>query len=215
MAANNKASVFVGNIPFTQTEEQIIKICEEIGPVVSFKFVVDRDTGKPKGYGFCQYRDEETALSACRNLNAVIDGRPLRVGPSNASKAGSAAAAPAPVNYGGLGFVGVPQQKPVAAPVSYGGPGFVGVHPQQQQMGVPNCYVPAPPAPSCYVDPMADYLEKRYTKNQLTEVLSQFQILARHNTDLARQLLSMYPALSSAVYQGLGLISASGNHVRM
>jgi len=42
--------------------------------------VFDRDTGKPKGYGFCEYRDPETALSAMRNLNGFdMNGRPLRV----------------------------------------------------------------------------------------------------------------------------------------
>ncbi|KAL2631906.1 hypothetical protein R1flu_016592 [Riccia fluitans] len=72
--------VFVGNIPYDATEEQLIQICEEVGPVVSFRLVVDRDTGKPKGYGFCEFRDEETALSARRNLQGYeINGRQLRV----------------------------------------------------------------------------------------------------------------------------------------
>ena len=42
--------------------------------------VYDRETGKPKGYGFCEYRDQETALSAMRNLNGYeINGRTIRV----------------------------------------------------------------------------------------------------------------------------------------
>ena len=41
----------------------------------------DRETGKPKGYGFCEYQDVETAQSAMRNLNNHdFNGRPLRVG---------------------------------------------------------------------------------------------------------------------------------------
>ena len=48
--------------------------------LVSFKLVYDRETGKPKGYGFCEYKDQETALSAMRNLNGYeIAGRTLRV----------------------------------------------------------------------------------------------------------------------------------------
>lgn len=40
----------------------------------------DRESGKPKGYGFCEYKDQETALSAMRNLNGYeIGGRQLRV----------------------------------------------------------------------------------------------------------------------------------------
>lgn len=99
----------VGNIPYDATEEQLREICGEVGPVVSFRsvsfffnwelkivfrvlikeapffflifrLVTDRETGKPKGYGFCEYKDEETALSARRNLQSYeINGRQLRV----------------------------------------------------------------------------------------------------------------------------------------
>ncbi|XP_013784845.1 cleavage stimulation factor subunit 2-like [Limulus polyphemus] len=73
-------SVFVGNIPYEATEEQLKDIFSEVGPVVSFRLVYDRETGKPKGYGFCEYKDQETALSAMRNLNGYeLNGRPLRV----------------------------------------------------------------------------------------------------------------------------------------
>uniref|UniRef100_A0A4W3GWR3 Cleavage stimulation factor, 3' pre-RNA, subunit 2 n=1 Tax=Callorhinchus milii TaxID=7868 RepID=A0A4W3GWR3_CALMI len=52
----------------------------EVGPVLSFRLVYDRETGKPKGYGFCEYQDQETALSAMRNLNGrEFNGRALRV----------------------------------------------------------------------------------------------------------------------------------------
>jgi len=47
---------------------------------VGFRLVFDRDTGKPKGYGFCEFADHETALSAVRNLNNYeLGGRPLRI----------------------------------------------------------------------------------------------------------------------------------------
>jgi len=73
-------SVFVGNIPYEATEEKLKDIFSEVGPVTSFKLVYDRETGKPKGYGFCEYKDQETALSAMRNLNGrEIAGRTLRV----------------------------------------------------------------------------------------------------------------------------------------
>lgn len=48
--------------------------------MINYRLVFDRETGKPKGYGFCEYRDQETALSAMRNLNGFeIGGRSLRV----------------------------------------------------------------------------------------------------------------------------------------
>uniref|UniRef100_A0A8C9M4W1 Cleavage stimulation factor subunit 2 n=1 Tax=Panthera tigris altaica TaxID=74533 RepID=A0A8C9M4W1_PANTA len=73
-------SVFVGNIPYEATEEQLKDIFSEVGPVVSFRLVYDRETGKPKGYGFCECQVQETALSAMRNLNGrEFSGRALRV----------------------------------------------------------------------------------------------------------------------------------------
>ncbi|KAI0822441.1 hypothetical protein BC628DRAFT_1429439 [Trametes gibbosa] len=61
-------------------EEQLIDIFKSVGQVVGFRLVFDRETGKPKGYGFCEFADHETALSAVRNLNGQeIGGRPLRI----------------------------------------------------------------------------------------------------------------------------------------
>lgn len=70
----------VGNIPYDASEERLKDIFSEAGPVLSFKLVYDRESGKPKGYGFCEYRDAETASSAMRNLNGYeLSGRNLRV----------------------------------------------------------------------------------------------------------------------------------------
>lgn len=73
-------SVFVGNIPFDATEQHVEALCSEVGKVVSFRLVFDRETGRSKGYGFCRYEDEQTLQSAIRNLNGRrLNGRPLRV----------------------------------------------------------------------------------------------------------------------------------------
>ncbi|KAF9011878.1 hypothetical protein BDQ17DRAFT_1537699 [Cyathus striatus] len=70
----------VGNVPYTMGEEQLIDVFKSVGQVIGFRLVFDRDTGKPKGYGFCEFADHETALSAVRNLNNVdVGGRPLRI----------------------------------------------------------------------------------------------------------------------------------------
>ncbi|VDN05138.1 unnamed protein product [Thelazia callipaeda] len=85
-------SVFVGNISYEVGEDQLKQVFSQIiftaydildtkvGPVVHLRLVHDRDTGKPKGYGFCEYNDAQTAESAIRNLNGFeLNGRPLRV----------------------------------------------------------------------------------------------------------------------------------------
>jgi len=72
--------VFVGNIPFDATEQQLIDFFSKAGEVVSFRVVHDQETGKPKGHGFCEYKDRDTAQSAIRNLkNVDFYGRILRV----------------------------------------------------------------------------------------------------------------------------------------
>ena len=109
-------SVFVGNITYETTEDQLTPILAEVGPIVSFKLVRDRETGKHKGYGFCQYTDAATAQSAIRNLNGrKCNGRELRVNNAssdgtersnnneNQSNAGSSSAASAQQRPNGMG----------------------------------------------------------------------------------------------------------------
>jgi cleavage stimulation factor subunit 2 len=73
--------VFVGNIPYQASEKELRDACEEIGPVASLRVALDKDTGRPRGFAFCEYLDDETARSACRNLHGhPLRGRALRVG---------------------------------------------------------------------------------------------------------------------------------------
>ena len=52
-----------------------------------FSLVFDRESGKPKGYGFAEYQDQETAMSAMRNLNGrELHGRSLRVDHATSEK---------------------------------------------------------------------------------------------------------------------------------
>ncbi|OUM51539.1 hypothetical protein BVG19_g642 [[Candida] boidinii] len=66
--------IYIGSIPFDQTEEQILDIARSVGPVVSSKLLFDKETGKSKGYAFIEYADVETASSAVRNLNNYAIG---------------------------------------------------------------------------------------------------------------------------------------------
>lgn len=76
--------VFVGNIPYGLSEEQIIDIFSSAGRVINFRLVYDKETGRPKGFGFAEYPDTDSAASAVRNLNDYeIMNRKLRVDFSN------------------------------------------------------------------------------------------------------------------------------------
>ncbi|KAI6191636.1 RRM domain-containing protein [Aphelenchoides bicaudatus] len=73
-------SVFVGNISYDVTEEQIKQVFSKVGQIVHFRLVHDRDTGRPKGFGFCEFNDASTAAAAIRLFNGHdLNGRPLRV----------------------------------------------------------------------------------------------------------------------------------------
>lgn len=88
--------VFVGNIPYHATEDELRDACEEIGPVVSLRVATDGKGGgsRPRGFAFVEYLDDETALSACRNLHGrALRGRDLRVGLAQRPPRPAAAAA--------------------------------------------------------------------------------------------------------------------------
>ena len=80
MSSRPSRVIFVGNIAYGVSEEQLIDIFREAGPVVSFRLMFDRETGKPKGFGFCEFQDVETAMCAVRNLNNYeLNGRQLKI----------------------------------------------------------------------------------------------------------------------------------------
>src|ERR1700761_7264247 len=82
--------VFIGNIPYGVSEEQITDIFGRIGNVMNFRLVYDKETGKPKGFGFLEYGDVDAAASAVRNLNGFeIMGRELKVDYSNDNSGGN------------------------------------------------------------------------------------------------------------------------------
>jgi RNA recognition motif-containing protein len=79
--------VFVGNIPYDYEEKSLIDTLEMVGPVNQFSIKYDKNTNKPKGFGFCDYADEESAASALRNLKSIdYNGRQLRVNTAETDK---------------------------------------------------------------------------------------------------------------------------------
>ena len=79
--------VFVGNIPYDYDEQSLMDTLQMVGPVNHFTIKYDENTNKPKGYGFCDYLNEESASSALRNLKSIdYNGRQLRVNPAENDK---------------------------------------------------------------------------------------------------------------------------------
>ncbi|XP_024020348.1 cleavage stimulating factor 64 isoform X2 [Morus notabilis] len=208
--------VFVGNIPYDATEEQLIEICQEVGPVVSFRLVIDRETGKPKGYGFCEYKDEETALSARRNLQGYeINGRQLRVDFAENDKG---ADRNREQGRGGPGFApSVDPSKQVGAPAVHGESAQhqpIGLHiaitgaaVMAGALGGPQAGVQGQLALAN--DPLTLHLAKM-SRSQLNEIISELKGMATRNKELARQLLLARPQLPKALFQAqimLGMVT--------
>ncbi|MGB7184106.1 MAG: RNA-binding protein [Burkholderiaceae bacterium] len=72
--------IYVGNLPWRITEDQLGEIFAEHGEVTDTKIVSDRETGRSRGFGFVTMTDQDLARQAIEALNGhVIEGRNLVV----------------------------------------------------------------------------------------------------------------------------------------
>ena len=72
--------IFVASLPFKLEENDIRETFEEYGEVSSVKLVLDKETGRKKGFGFVEMPDDEQAKKAIQDLNGLeIYGRAIAV----------------------------------------------------------------------------------------------------------------------------------------
>jgi len=72
--------LYVGNISYQYTDEQLKQLFEEVGPVISATIIMDKFSGRSKGFGFVEYEKEEDANAAIEKFNGQeIDGHALTV----------------------------------------------------------------------------------------------------------------------------------------
>ena len=72
--------LYVGNLPFTTTDEELRETFERYGTVTSARVITDRETGRSRGFGFVEMDEPAQADEAMRGLdNSDLGGRPLRV----------------------------------------------------------------------------------------------------------------------------------------
>ena len=73
-------NIYVGNLPFTTTEDEVRDLFSQHGEVSSVKLINDRETGRPRGFGFVEMPDDGQGDSAIEALDGQnFGGRPLRV----------------------------------------------------------------------------------------------------------------------------------------
>lgn len=72
--------LYVGNLPFSTSDQDLNDIFAQVGQVTSAKIIVDRDSGRSKGFGFVEMASDEDAQNAISQFNgAQLNGRPLTV----------------------------------------------------------------------------------------------------------------------------------------
>lgn len=72
--------IYVGNLPYSTDNEQLVQIFSAFGEVVEATVVIDRDSGRSKGFGFVQMSDDAAARNAIASLNGtMLDNRTIRV----------------------------------------------------------------------------------------------------------------------------------------
>ena len=72
--------LFVGNLPYSMTDEDLERAFAEYGSVESAVVIRDRETGRSRGFGFVEMASTEEAEAAQKALDGSdVNGRPLRV----------------------------------------------------------------------------------------------------------------------------------------
>lgn len=72
--------LYVGNLPYGVSSSDLEQVFEEYGTVESAQVIADRDTGRSKGFGFVEMRNDQEAQAAIQALNGQdFNGRPLTV----------------------------------------------------------------------------------------------------------------------------------------
>jgi RNA recognition motif-containing protein len=97
------AKIYVGNLPFSATEDQVRALFAEHGTVESIALPTDRETGRPRGFGFVEMSQSD----ASRAIQAVngkdLDGRALRVNEAQDKPRGGGGGGRPSGNRGGYG----------------------------------------------------------------------------------------------------------------
>jgi cold-inducible RNA-binding protein len=71
--------LYVGNLPYSVTEEGLETLFEQFGTVESVVIIKDRETGRAKGFGFVEFETQDAADKSLELDGKDFEGRPLKV----------------------------------------------------------------------------------------------------------------------------------------
>ena len=82
-------NIFVGSLPYSLEEADLKELFEAYGEVSTVKIIIDRESGRSKGFGFVEMSDDEAAQKAISGLNgSEISGRSIAVSQAEDKKPG-------------------------------------------------------------------------------------------------------------------------------
>lgn len=203
------STVFVGNLSYDLTDQDVIDHFSQVGPVKHVRIVTERDTGKPRGFGFIEFFDIPTAESAIRNLSGKdFKGRTIRIvyaeggpGEFRSGRDFDDQRGP-PSRFDDRGGPGGPGRRPMRDRVVGGDLAYHASH------GVA-ALLDAPLAPGAPADAITHLLARR-SRAELYDYLAQMKGLLQRNPTQARQILVDNPQLAKALFQMqviLGMVS--------
>ena len=83
-------TIYVGNLPFQKTEDELKALFAQYGVVFSLRLINDRDTGRPRGFGFVEMEDDPATAAIQALDGADFGGRNLRVNEAQPRSGGGA-----------------------------------------------------------------------------------------------------------------------------
>lgn len=75
----SQKKLYVGNFPFSVDESQLRGMFEPYGEIEELAMIMDRDTGRPRGFAFVTFASQQAAESALEQNGKDLGGRPLKV----------------------------------------------------------------------------------------------------------------------------------------
>ena len=76
--------LYVGRLPYSTTEQDLADLFGQLGEVVSATVIMDRETGRSKGFGFIEMSNDQDAQNAISQLNnSTLEGRTIIVNEAN------------------------------------------------------------------------------------------------------------------------------------
>ena len=77
-------NLYIGNLNYNTTSATLSKLFEKYGEVASVNIIIDRATGRSRGFGFVEMAEESAAAQALSEMNGrMVDGRPITVQEAN------------------------------------------------------------------------------------------------------------------------------------